>query len=460
MKGNLIFIIALLIILTGCENKLDSNEESMSKYNPIFLGANLNGMAYSRAYQEEGSVEEGTFTITYFNFDREYETGTVTFVNGVGFGKKPTDGSHNDLGWDDVSSDVVNGDTYTFYMDNLLDGGNSQSVEIDPLTTPFKAAVFDKEEGSNDLLWGKLTDVKRSNSPLIFDLYHVMARFSLRVYVDNSYIGSKIYPETSSISNVFQSPVSFDRITGTLGLQEMPDENDFKLVDNPDIWKRVEKEIIEDGVKSTEIYFESPDYVIPPQQFLQNQRPRLTVTVNDGNGKHTNFSGLLPLSMVITDENGNISPWQMEFLRGYKLIMNVRVSNNPIYMQFMPITILPWYDKGTYTIRGSQAAVQDEDGLKKLIDTYNAGTENEFYKWGYKSDGKWIFNIFQNISISATDFKGRMKEKENLPYGFNLHSAVVDVALSESSNALLSGVEGAQALTDLLNKGILPTASE
>lgn len=293
----------LLPVLFGCDSSQEAKDLT-DKSESILFGANITNIGNTRGYQEEGTVMTGKYNLTFQNLSQELEIGSVAFENGIGYASRIKDNKNVDLKWGEIKSDETHG-TYSFYLDNLpsYENQNSTIVEL-PEDNPFRVDVFDKKNGKNDLLWGSLEDVNRS--PILsFNLYHVMSRFCLRVYFDNSK-GFENLPElkSASISNLFQKAISFDRLTGALGLNEQPDETPFILSG----WVE-DDEINEESVT----YYVSQDYVIPPQEFVPNNRPRLTIVLENGDS----YSGVFPLAMNLVGENDVLTPWNMSFLRGY-----------------------------------------------------------------------------------------------------------------------------------------------
>lgn len=443
----IILSVTILLALSGCSTA-EPDKETEDILGRVKIGAAISGIGNTgtRGYQEEGKVLSGNMNLTFLNKDREFEVGSVAFENGIGYASRIDNSRFIDLKWVDLSTTEESSRQYSFYLDNLPAAyGTDVNISL-PEENPFHASVFDEVEGSNDLLWGALLDIERSPT-LSFDLNHVMSRFCLRVYFDNSNGFERLTPESAKISNLFQHAVSFDRLTGTLGLDENPDEEDFILVTDYDSWDR--KEVIENN--KTVNYYVSPDFVIPPQNFVSNKRPRLTVVLSNGES----YSGLFPLAMTLVGENNVMTPWMMSFLRGYKLTLTVMISNGGQSLQFMPVTLLEWVDKGIKNLTGSQAAIEDEEGMKALINAYNGRKVEEFYKWGYKNGDIWIFNIFQNLEFSLKSGE-KMEEQKDLPYEFNIYNSTVIVNLPDGrSVSLTQNDDGANKLKTILNGGTI-----
>ena len=449
-------IFLLPFVLWSCVS--DSYEpESSEDDEPVILGAHIKEMGITRAGDK--LIKDKTLNLT-FNSSNGYENGKAFFnYQGIGYTVRyDMSGFPLDLVWSYVATDVVNGDTYSFYLDNLSEEyTTSDPASLTTILLPednvYSISKFVEEEENsvsnppaNDLWWGSLDRVTRTKIENI-TLYHVMSRFCLRLSIDNSAVGDEKLPASASLTNLFRTPVSFDRLTGNLGLEDNPDPEPFVLVENETEWTMEEGE---NGI----IYYTSPEFVIPPQEFMSNARPRLTVKLTNGQ----TFSGLLPLVMYLVGENGVLSLWNMSFLKGYKLTLNVRLSNEAASLQFMPSTVLEWWNVGKKNLTGSQASLTNEEDFLDLIKTYNSGDDSQFYKWGYQnSEGVWIFNIFRNFSISANEFKDKMHEKPGLPYGFNLNFASITISLGGDENVYLQNEDGAEKLKALLNEGIIPS---
>lgn len=458
-----ILSIVFVTLLSACSSQVtpplpDSTTEEDS--DPVVFGAKVVEMKTTRA-EGDKPVKNKRLNLL-FSGQNGLETGFADFnYQGVAYSERfDTNGDRIDLIWSYVAPDEYNGDTYSFYIDNLpeeyteTDPNNISTVFL-PENNPYGISEYKEDQDSNDLWWGSLKGVSKARIENI-DLYHAMARISLKVYFDNSQVGDSKSPVSASITNIFRSPVSFDRLTGNFGLPELPDENPFVLVEDENGWK---ENLDESGM----YYYTSPDFILPPQEVVSNARPRLSVVIrNDNNGEYQTFSGLLPLAMYLEDEKGVSNLWTMSFLKGYKLVLTVKISNTAADLQFLPVSILDWEPVGSKLLTGLQASIVDGKSFGELIETYNNATDDSlFYKWGYQSstDNVWCFNIFHNLTILASDYAAKMKEKSQFQYGFKLYYSTVEVVLRDGTKVLLTGEDGERQLKDLLNTGKMPTTN-
>lgn len=442
------------ILLAGCRSEEigPSSESSYEDSNPVVFGAKIIEMGNTRAPGDK-PVKNQKLNLMFLS-SNGLELGYADFnYQGIAYSERfDNTGSPLDLLWSYVSPDEYNGDTYSFYLDNIPeeynipDQGNISSITL-PDDNPYKISRYSDEESEKDLWWGSLQGVSRAKIQNV-DLYHVMSRVTLRVYFDNSAVGESKYPVSATINNIFRYPVSFNRLTGNLGLPEFPDENPFTLVEDEQGWTESEDET---GMT----YYTSPDFILPPQEIVSNARPRLTVIVkNSRSGEFQTFSGLLPLAMYLEGENGLSTLWTMAFLKGYSLVLTVKISNDAADLQFLPVSLLEWWPVGEKTLTGIQASIGKEEDFEKLIETYNtASDDSQFYKWGYKdsNDNTWYFNIFRNLEINASKYAGKMQERLEMPYGFKIHNASIVVTLSDGSVVYLTGEEGEAQLKALLS---------
>ena len=453
-------LVSLPLVLCGCDTSEKLTDDYTDKEQVIFESS-LKEILNSRANSDEYVVNQ-SFNLM-FKGNAGYEIGKVDFNNsGIGFSLRyDNDGKLMDLIWGDVNPNENNGNTYSFYLDNLtpgFDGITNVKLPENPEDNPYSIGIYKNDDDTNynddyntkDLIWGALENTERNTIEEV-DLYHVMSRFCLRLCIDNSAVGKDKFPLSATISNLFQTPIEFDRLTGNLQLEENPIEEPYSIVDNQTKNWTIEKDESNPNIT----YYTSPDFVIPPQEFVSTARPRLSVKLLD----NTTYSGLFPIAMNLIGADGSLTPWTMSFLRGYRIMLNVKISNNMADLQFLPVTMLDWWEVDEKTVTGYQASVANEEDFKNLIKAYNDERISEFYKWGFKrSDGTWVFNIFTNFSIKASEYSSHMEEKENLPYEFYIFDATVSVSLDSENEVYLNTLNnGAQQLKNLLNKGIRPT---
>lgn len=476
MKSAYLYIISafILAVASACRSDIpDYDFPEMSE--TVRFGVNVAKVGNTRAIPEAGEIREGTLNVLFRNSDKNHELGSVVFTNGIGAGRRIVDDATVELKWSDVASesDDAKKFIYSFYLDNLpASYGNNEIINFPEDDGeddhPYRISSYDHE--SNDLLWGALENVNRANT-LSVDLNHIMSRFCLRLFFDNTAGFDTQVPVSANLTNIFHKAVSLDRTTGNLELSKratpegngMPIPDPYFLVKTTEEWGKPQEDE-ETGMT----YYSTPDFVIPPQEFVPNSRPRLTVVLSKG-GQEETYTGLLPQAMDLVGDHGELIPWIMSFLKGYRIILNVTVSNQANSLIFMPATVLDWNDKGKKTLTGNQASVAKEEEIEDLIRAYKSGSIGEFYKWGYELDTnppKWIFNIFQNFEVNVNKLRGQMKESDEPPYDFppydfNLHFATVTIILEDNTKVELnSDNNGAARLKSLLSKGVLPDYQE
>lgn len=439
-----------------------SSEETVpnheSSEDVVIFNANVIESSNSRVTIED-EIRERKLNLTFHN-QSDYEIGFTDFDSkGWGTSKRFTEGTFTDLEWNYLLAEDAE-ERYSFCLDNLSEEFETKTTEITfPDDNPYRASVlvpWNYEEANssqyeelscNDLIWGKVLNKKASS--LTVNLNHVMASFRLRIYFDNTVGFDELIPEKVSISNIFQTTTSFNRLTGNFGLKDAPEEEDFTLVETFDtkFW-----DIVEDPVTQI-LYYESPVFVVPPQDFIQNNRPRLNVTLTNGGF----YTGLFPRVMSIKNENGNWEDALTSFMKSYTLVMTVKISNQPSSMQFMPVTMLEWNNKGTYNFTGTQASIIDVDDLKNLISAYSKGDTSYFDHWGYYEKGIWYFNIYRTLELD-TSYAGKLKENLQIPYEFDMHYGVVTIKISENNVIYLTASnKGAEKLKKFLNEGTIPS---
>ena len=398
----------------------------------------------------------GNYNFTFLNPGGNHEIGNAIFgSNGIGYTYRDENGETKELEWGYVSPVNTNELSYSFYLDNLpdaFDKTTTVTLPDDPAENPYRIGLFDMVDGENDLLWGALENINRANT-LSFTLNHVMSRFNLRIYFDNTHGDQIKKPETASLTNIFQNARSFDRLTGNFTLDENPDPEPFMLVEEENVWGEPQKDS-DTGM----IYYTSPDFIVPPQEFVSGNRPRLTVKLTNDQV----YTGLFPLAMDLVDDKNNLTPWLMSFLKGYKLTLNVIISNEPGNLQFMPASLVGWFKKGEYNISGLQASLTNEDDFKKFEAECKKGETDLLHLWGYHDStaDKWIINIYQSFTIKASDYTGvwKDKDKEEFPFDFDfdLHYATVIVSHGSKKINLTESNKGAEKLKALLLYGDVP----
>lgn len=436
----------LALVLSGCTGTGESADPEPGTGSRITVAAELSGMLYSRA---EGSEEESDDRIVrtgqyYLTYPQDNPSGVNTIAlvdfdkttpNGVGIVTIP-DGT--ELAW----SKVGGGNTPTFYLDNVpgsLDaeydgtpGSHPTTVQFAEGNNPFVAGLFD--ETKNDLLWGtKQVQRAPGRDEIDFDLHHYMSRIRVQVTVDREYaLEDELILDGAAveISSLAQTPLSYNRLDGSLALGDDPVYTTLKLVDPQaegpvSDWQSRERDP-NDPENENITVFTTCDFVLPPQGLQEDeQRPRLTIRLQNGKV----YSGILPHAMEVDyPDKENPYPVTLYFLREHILTIRTRITQDPPELVFMPVQVVNWVNKGTFTLEGHQAGIYSEADFENLIRNYENYNEAQLARYGFIADvddgsgqmvRQWIFNFWQAVELVEADIAGRMVvEGGKLDYTF------------------------------------------
>ncbi|MCH5224871.1 MAG: hypothetical protein J1D77_02685 [Muribaculaceae bacterium] len=477
LRNIILSLATLSFVLTGCRSDYDLPQETETGGTPVVFGANIVGMVSTRALEvSEGEVVNGEFSLTFFNASNQLEVGKTVFTDGLGVCYRyDKEGNPVQLIWEEVGSEGGKG-LYSFWLDNLelpddLFNENFTKEELKktlftlPENNPYRASKM-KDHPEIDLLWGRANNVPKAQS-ITIDLQHAMAAFQVRINMDNAG-GQEIYPVKVYIENLCTVGHIFNRNAEPPlsaktrqipneggGTSIRPDEYPFPLTEEsetiPATWEKGE----ENGLD----YYISPEFILPPHGFVGGYRGRLYIELNTGEV----YSGLFPMEMYVQNADGTISSEYLRFKQGCKLKITVTISKELNELGFEPVYYYEWYDKGTFNIMGSQASLADDSVFKSLIEAYNQGKEDEFYKWGYQdSEGRWMFNLFnKDIKLKASEVAGQMEEKLELPYDFVFHNATVIITTEKGDKIELNKDNGgAEKLKKLLSEGKIPGVND
>ena len=408
-----IALIAIMFSAVGCSN--DNLEDSSESGDAVILvRADIDNTLQSRAYQAEGTVKDGVYNLTFpTTVTDKYNIGEVRFGittenPQIGYVTLP---GNLPLKWLSVGG----GSTPTLYLDNVprsIPGATTEHIVTLPQTdNPYIAAPFDSISGSNDLLWGAKM-FQRNAGTLHFDLQHAMARVRIRVTADNTNGDIDLTGATVKITNLNQTPLSFNRLEGTLALDTDNLEAYSELVFvNPDdenldwIWSH--------NYQPTEnkTVYQSRDFVLPPQDLLQdNNRPQLIITLKNGN----TYSGILPSAMLIYDGSHTEPsyPVALSFLSQYVLTIRTVITEEPPSLNFMPVYVMRWVDKGSFDEEAHQSGIYLASEFYKLIDYYNRGNVFQLDRYGKQKDidGNkiWVFDFWSSVVLDYDMIHGNM----------------------------------------------------
>lgn len=479
----------LALVLSGsCRD-----EDFMPGSNPlagedaIRIGASIENAASTRTYIAQGEVTTGKFNLTYpyyyqppdiyGNYHYLFHYGEVTFgyqgEETTGFVNVGTAKAPKNLVWSPTNnSSTDDGIFYTSYglSPLILDNFNYlpllSSNQVDTLVDmknfskhPYKASIFDSENGTNDLLWGK-TREKTGNNFIYFDLFHRMTRLILNVVVEpNEYDdhpemqNQTIILDNASVTltQVLLEPLTYRRLYGDMlyqnrtGTNSVEDEisvpyQDFRMVrseedDNKDLeeygkkytWANTDEDP-ETGNKT----YTTQDFVFAPQTLRQGTelRPKIVIGVPkwDVNNELFNeqypnqdtiyFTGNVPVTMQM--DNGTGLPPSLQTLNfdpGKVITLTTKMKPGEMELEFAPVTVEPWVYKGTFYPSAKQSGIYSAEDLNSLIDFYNEGNEFWMHKFGYiDSKGIWQFMINTgSLEFEAAKIIGRMIPGKPVP---------------------------------------------
>lgn len=439
-------VLLAALALNSCTNGGLTPPETDSA-EPVRISAEVSGELYSRAgYQDQGLVTDGEYYLAYpLNVSGDNLSWTVAVAdfgkdgNGLGIVTTP---QGNELKW----SDVGGGSVPTFSLDNVPPGLDRNN-NTDPTTVvfgdenPFVAAPFDDKYGSNDLLWGN-KQVNRDTRRIDFDLHHYMSRVRLVITADetNSQEGAlDLNGATVSISSLVLTPVSFNRLDGSLSLGDDPGRyKTLEFVNDEINWDPEKTKPDKDNDKK--IIYTTRDFVLPPQGLLDDdQRPRLTIRLQ--NGKE--YSGILPHAMEVYssqtgDSNAAGYPVALAFLKEHVLTISTLITEEPPYLVFMPVTVMEWVDKGKFLLEGHQAGIYKEAEFYDMIEQYQQNNDFQLARYGYQATREkdddtdetiWVFNIWHSLVLDEDKIKGSMvrdKGQDDFEFDFNRYSVSLE----------------------------------
>lgn len=426
-----------VLAVTGCDNSHIGDDPSELGSPMVSVEANIAHNSHARAYQSEGIVVDGTYNLTYpTTTNDQYNIGEVRF--GV-------TAENPQIGYVTLSGNVAlkwlsvgGGSTPTLYLDNVPRdiSGATTDTEIRFLDSgnPYVAAPFDSIEGTNDLLWSSKM-FQRNAGTLHFDLQHSMARVRLMITADNTYGDIDLTNATVKITKLNQTPLSFNRLEGSLALNTDDAEayTDLFFV-TPGDSKRdwIQKYPLPDN----KVVYQSPDFVLPPQDLLQdNNRPQLIITLNNG----VSYSGILPSAMLINDGSHSEPsyPVALSFLSQYVLTIRTVITDEPPSLTFMPVYVMRWVDKGSFEEEAHQSGIYTSAEFYKLIQYYNNGNVFQLDRYGKQKDvdgGKmWFFDFWNSIVLDYQTIHGSMRPNSiSGPFTFQFNNFKVFVKYDES----------------------------
>lgn len=426
-------ITAFVIAFSSCT---DSPEPSVDGGNAISIQAEVNHSSQARSYLPQGTVVEGEYNLTFpSTVSNQYNIGLVSFGESQ---ENPQIGIVKLSGGAPLKWLTVGGGaTPTLYLDNIprtvTDAATSTTVTFPDGSNPYEAAPFDSIEGTNDLLWGAKM-FQRNAGTLHFDLQHAMSRVRLMVTADNTNGEIDLAGATVKITNLNLKPLSFDRLEGTfrLNTESVEAYSDLVFVNpengGPDWVDTYETD-------DTRTVYWSPDFVLPPQDLLQDdKRPRLVITLANG----VEYSGILPSAMLIGDgvHSEPSYPVALSFLSQYVLTIRTVVTDEPPSLTFMPVYVMKWVDKGSFEEEAHQSGIYKAEEFYQLIQYYNNGNVFQLDRYGKQKEENgvktWYFDFWNSVTLDYAGIHDMMHVNDTAgPFTFVFNNYTVSVKYSD-----------------------------
>lgn len=444
MKNNIFTyftLLAIVLTVTGCSDRNFDGDPSELDSPPVYVKADIKHNSQSRTYQAEGEIVDGTYNLTYPT--------TATDVYNVGEVRFGISAENPQIGYVTLPGDlplkwlsVGGGSTPTLYLDNIprnLDGATtSTTVTFAAGSNPYIAAPFDSIGGSNDMLWGAEM-FQRNAGTLHFNLQHAMARVRLIITVDNSNGDIDLTGATVKITNLNQTPLSFNRLDGTFGLNtdDMSAYSELVFIapgDDNRSW------IHQYSLPDDKNVYQSPDFILPPQDILQDDnRPQLIITLANG----VQYSGILPSAMLIGDgvHDEPSYPVAFSFLSQYVLTIRTVVTDEPPTLTFMPVYVMKWVDKGSFDEEAHQSGIYTEQEFYKMIEYYNNGNTFQLDRYGKQkevNDNKvWHFDFWHGVTLDYNRINGKMKVNDKAgPFTFSFNNFTISVKYNDTEEGV------------------------
>lgn len=452
----LLLIAAMLVAVSACSSEESPITPSSEAERTFTVTAKVAREIYTRAHDESGNIIGGIYYLTYMP-----ASGSSHYVASVDFAKEETTPGigivtipdNQELKW----ANVGGGQTPTFYLDNVsreYAANNSTLTEIIfNEDAPYKAGIWDQDEGSNDLLWSELL-AARNDKNINFNLHHNMSRVRVQVTVDRKYAVDPddldLEGAVVEISSINQVPISYNRLDGSLTLPTVDatgTAEDYNRVYTPLIlvdergttaeankinWATMPSAEEKEEANSI-LTYTTKDFVLPPQNLLEDEhRPRLTITLENGK----TYSGILPHAMEIEDDNSDHTnpsyPVTLSFLKEHILTIRTVITEDPPELAFMPVQVVQWVDKGNFSIEAHQAGIYTAQEFENLIKYYNDNNEYQLVRYGrlIEDENRWMFEFFHSVELDYNEIAGKMKpdndKKKDFSFSFNNYTIYIN----------------------------------
>lgn len=405
MKKIQIMVAAVMgVLIAACSNYELNEETGLNVNDPLEISVTINETLQSRA---ESEPAVGDY---YFSYIGKSTTTKYTVLKVVldQEGKGTPILNNKKLTWSDINTNVNN----SFVLDNVPNTTgfttattSSASINLQEIkledgsdVSLYDAAPAPEQNGTgNDLVWGTVKVKDVSNAPLSyvhFGLKHLMSMLTFKIDSKDETIKSILNnPENIDVKlyRVITKPSTYNRLTGTISI-----DSNIKPIEEE---HSITLDIIEseqNGSVTTE------NWIFPPQEFIKNPRPILSITLNNGDGTTNTFKGVLPETMSY--EN---SYELLEFISGCHLTVNVELGNweNP-QIQFRPVLVKKWVDKGDAQLNSNQVGVYTAEELKELVAAYNTNPSKDnltLWKYGILNGDTWTFYLWKTLTNVTLD---------------------------------------------------------
>lgn len=436
-----VYIALFVVLICSCSSQdtfieeVNDDDDALN----INITANVARQAFSRGYIPEGEVIDGRYYLSFpLASSTDYNVASVDFREsethdkGIGIVTLQNDSEDKELKWLKVA-----GNTPKFYLDNVSPSDSGQdSIVILPSKNPYVAGVFDETEGKNDLLWGTQEVRRETTNTINFDLHHNMARVKVEITVDKTKMenyGSDFTLEGAKveITSLNQTPISFHRLSGDLELDpSMENYTSLTFVNVNENLEEQEEQIEWGSVKKEDAnitVYTTQDFVLPPQGLLEDEhRPRLTITLKNGDV----YSGILPHAMLIdnntTDSDNSLTyPVALYFLKEHILTIRTVITEEPPTLEFMPVKVVQWVDKGEFTMEAHQAGIYTDSEFYKLIEYYQNKNNYQLHRYGYEENGVWHFDFWHSVVLDYNEIAGKMREEAIVVFNYNNYAVYV-----------------------------------
>ncbi|MCH5214855.1 MAG: hypothetical protein J1E97_06635 [Muribaculaceae bacterium] len=456
MRRYIKLLTVALLMSAGFASCIENGDDGMTAPNTdaILIGGTRAEMLATRggySTDADGNVEEGIFYLTYPTTDSKadkpaYSRLTADFSQATyypAYGRSYTRTEGTEAG-QELTNSLIGNTPNRMFLDNVdpteSRTANDTLVKFNQNDNPYRAGLLVPEK---DFLWGSVQ--KHNNSNLYdFDLHHTMAGVRVKISVDNSIDGNLVdlYDLSKAevyITNLQLYPASFSRTTGDVTLAENK-EADEKLVlvntlGSPSApWGEEIEWKENDATNPEETVYITSEFVLPPQIPSEENWPELVVrfpnpSIEGAAAKPVlEFYGKIPKAMFTNYPEGTNYALDLSFLREHILELRTHLSQNPPELMFMPVMVYDWVSWGPYTVVGQQQGIYSSQQLLDIIDYYKENNTRMLERYGSVENGKWTFNIFNNLKLRHSGINGKMPQtiqEYGVSFQLNSHSMTI-----------------------------------